>query len=230
MSINQFWRYSFRSDKWSSCVGNCLLDTDIVGWSGSANTCLLLRLPTSCRRYAFWSERWSFCAGNYFGAAGIVYSSSLTKPYLLLRWSTSCWSFIFPSGYRSFSLRAIGCRCSYSRVKHFKGQLSIAIGCCRYSFWSEHWSFFVGNYLVDTGIVDWSSWMSNDLCADQLLAEATSSHQVTDPVFFLQATSCRCSCFRQKSLKEQLSRKKVFLFSFLSPFARICFYCFVQSM
>ena len=51
--------------------------------------------------------------------------------------------------------------------------------CLKCMFWSKSGVSFVGNCLVDAGIVDWSSWANKCFYVDQLVAKAIAFHQDT---------------------------------------------------
>ena len=70
----------------------------------------------------------------------------------------------------------------YCQLKQLNKKLFICQSTSRwrYIIRSEHWSFFVGKYLVDEGIVNWSNWTNNYFCVNQLVAKFTPFHLVND--------------------------------------------------
>ena len=107
----------------------------------------------------------------------------------------------------------------YCGLKQLNEQLFLRspTGCCRYSFWSEHWSSLVGNYLVDAGIVDWSSQTSNYLCIDQLVAKATPFHQVINLGFFSKQLVVSTVVFHWKTWRNNCQGKRYSFLVFCLP-------------
>ena len=124
-------------------------------------------------------ERGVWFVSNYFVAASIVDSSSYIN--------NCCYADqLVAEGFFSIRTLILVCSslfhwCRYRPWKQLNKQLLLrqSNSCLRCIFWSKSGASFVSNSLVDTGIVDGSSWTNNYFYIDGLVSKRISFDQST---------------------------------------------------